>query len=617
MKLQPRDYQLAAHEALWQQVHNHPDQNPLVVEATGLGKSLQMAMFIYAMTTTYPHLRSMVVTHVKELVEGNYHTLRALWPAAPVGVYSAGLKMRDTRAQITYAGIASVAKHAALFGRIDFLIVDEAHRISEKENAVYVRFINALREKNPNLIVIGFTATSFRMTTGLLTDGQLFDVECFNIGHGESFIWAIENGYLMRLVPKYPGFQLDDSAIHVTAGDFDNRETSQALRDQNILERAVDTTIALGVEQGRQSWLTFAQSIEDAELIADMFQSKGHDVQAVHSKRNDRDEVLKDFRNGKLRGVTNQNVLTTGFDNPRIDLIAMLRLTRSPGLWVQMLGRGTRPFWVNHMGHNGGPPLYDINTLDGRMASILASPKQNCLVLDFVGNTERLGSINYPNIPRRRGATGVGSPPMRLCPQCATYHHISVRICTECGYEFPPPERIRPEASEAELVVSIDLTQPIPPKEYGVFPVHRMICSHNVGKRGKADTLRVDYFSGVRRFSTWVCFEHPTGSYPLRRAHTWWLNHGGRRGAIPATVDEAMEHASALTKPKFIKVWLNTTYPDIEAYDFVGTAFELPPELGGPPLQEVPPDPTEPKSSDYGNWNPQTDGGYYPGDIPF
>jgi len=602
--LNPRDYQVAGAEALWQVVHEHPDKNPLVVMATGLGKSLSIGMFVYQMLSVYPHVRIMAVTHVKELVEGNYRALLNLWPGAPAGVYSAGLGQRETRAQVTYAGIGSVVKRAASFGHIDFLIIDEAHRISDNDSAQYSNFITDLKRKNPNLIVIGFTATAFRMSSGFLTDGELFDVECFNIGHGESFVWAIENGYLMRLVPKHPGFQLDDSGVGIMAGDFDNKAASQAMKDQDILERAVDTTIAFANEQNRRSILAFCQSIEDAELVADMFRYKGFPFEAVHSKRKDRDEVLKDFKSGKLRGVSNQNVLTTGFDNPKIDLITMLRLTRSPGLWVQMLGRGTRPVFA---------PGYDISTLDGRKQAILAGPKQSCLVLDFVGNTERLGPINYPNLPRRRGS-GAGSLPVRMCPQCNTYLHISIKTCTECGYEFPPPERLKPQASESELVSSqvLDLSIQPPAKEFGVFAVHRMICSHNTGKGGKLDTMRVDYFSGVRRFSTWVCFEHLKDSFPQRRAATWWKSHRGPM-PVPIKIDDAVDKAANLEKPMFVRVWLNTKYPEIDGYDFRGTRFELPPELGGPPLQAPEPDASEPKASDY----PAYTGGYFEGEPPF
>ena len=561
--------------------HLYVDGNFVVHHNTGLGKSLNIAMIIRMLLYYYPQTRIMQTCHVKELVNGNYEELMAFWPSAPAGLYSAGLGVRDLRKQITFAGIASVAKRAHAFQHIDFLIVDEAHAINDKESTTYAKFIQELRKVNPRLIVIGFTATPFRMTTGMLTDGQLFDEVAYDIGSGESFVWAVEQGYLVRPVPKNPGFELDSSSIGVQSGDFKNKETSDALHDQDILERAVDTTIALGVDQGRKNWLSFCQSIDDAETVADMFTYKGYPHAAVHSKRIDREEVLAKWTEGKLVGVTNKDILTTGFNNPRIDLITMLRLTRSPGLWIQMIGRGTRPSWV---------PGYDLSTLEGRKNSILASDKQTCLVLDFVGNTKRLGPINYPNLPKRRGSGG-GSDPVRECPSCLTYVHISLKTCPECEYEFPPPERVTPGASEDAIVDSraLDLSQQPPPKEFEIFSVHKMICAQHTGKNGKPDTMRVDYFCGYRRFSCWICLGHDEGSFPRRKAKEWWSQHGG--GEPPASVEDGVEQAGDLTKPKFIKVWINTKYPEIVAYDFKGIRFELPPELGGPPLQEPEPDP--------------------------
>ena len=587
MKMRPRDYQEWADQALWNHVHAHPDKNPLVILPTGTGKSLCMAMFVWRMLAAYPKVRIMAATHVKELIEGNYKTLLRLWPSAPAGVYSAGLNRKDVYAQVTFAGIQSVAKKAGRFGHIDFLLIDEAHLVSDNDKSGYRKFIEALRKTNPHLIVIGFTATAFRMGMGMLTDGTLFDSIAFDGSDGEAFIWFIENGYLIKPIPKDPGFQLDSSSIEVQAGDFVNSQASDALRDQDILERAVDMMIALGEEQGRQSWLTFCQSIDDAELVADMFRYKGYPVEAVHSKRSDRDDVLEALRKGELRGVTNKDILTTGFDHPPIDLIGMLRLTRSPGLWVQMLGRGTRPVYA---------PGYDLSSLEGRRDAILASQKQSCLVLDFVGNTERLGPINYPRVPKRRGAKGGGDAPVRLCPECGTYHHTSVKVCDQCGFVFPAPEIYKADASTSKLVESkvLDLMNmpPPEPRKEEVFGVNRMIAAHHEGRGGKPDTMRVDYFCGLKRFSAWVCFGHGPGSFPRRKAEEWWVQHGGQ-GPAPFSVAEAVEAAGNLQKPKFIKVWTNTKYPEIVAYDHRGTRFQLPPELGGPPLQEPEGDPLE------------------------
>lgn len=589
MKWVPRDYQQAAHEALWEQVHHRPGENPLVVIPTGAGKSGIMGMFVWHILATYPMVRILNLVHVKELVKGNHDALKTLWPAAPAGMYSAGLGRKDSLStRVLFAGIQSFRNVAGAAGKFDFVLVDEAHRISPRGAASYAAAISKLREVNPHLIVIGFTATPFRMGTGELADGSMFDRVCFDLSDGKAFVWLIDNGYLIKPVPKHPGFQLDSEDIAISAGDYDNLQTSAAMQEQHILERAVDSMIQMADEQGRRAWLTFCQSIEDAEAVADMFTFKGYPVEAVHSKRGDRDQVLAKFRRGELIGVTNKDILTTGFDDPRIDMIGMLRLTRSPGLWVQMLGRGTRPSWP--AGAGAGPHhQYDITTLEGRQQAILASHKQTCLVLDFVGNTGRLGPINYPRIPQRRrpGGAAAGGAPVRLCPECDTYNHISSVACEECGYEFPlPPPRVQPNASTEQLVrreqksIRIeDLPKP-EPKQIETFVVDRMICSHHKGKNGKRDTMRVDYFSGMQRFSSWVCFGHPPEGFPRRKAEEWWDEHVGE-GVAPYDIQDAVEVVDAKgVKPTTIRVWLNTRYPEVVDYIFSPEA-EQPDESAG------------------------------------
>lgn len=603
-RIKPRDYQEAAHQATWSFLHTQLDKNPLVVEPTGTGKSLQMAMLIFHLFTAYPKTRLMMVTHVKELIRGNYQELLNIWPAAPAGIYSAGLGEKDHRAPITFAGIQSVYDKGPLFKHIDFILVDEAHTISDNENASYSKLITALRATNPRLVVIGYTATPYRMKGGHLLNGNMFDKVCFDLSAGEAFVWLLQQGYLSRPVPKHPGFQLDSDSIGLQAGDFDNRQTSQALRDQGILERAVDTIIAHGVHQNRKAWLHFCQSIEDAELVAEMFTVKGYPHEAVHSKRKDRDEVLAAFQRGDLQGVTNKDILTTGYNQKNIDLLGILRLTRSTGLWVQMVGRGTRPVYA---------PGFNLDTAEGRLGAIAAGPKPSCLVLDFVGNTERLGPINYPRLPARRG-TGAGGDMTRLCPQCSTYSHISCKVCVECGYVFPPPARLKDTASEAPLTLDLSAMPTPPPKEYAVAGVHRMTLMRHTGKNGKPDTLRVDYYSGASRYSTWLGFEHPAGAFPHRQAETWWRLHKGDGSQAPGSIDDVVALADQLRKPYWIKVEVSGKYPQIEAYDFIGTRFEVPPELGGPQLQFPGPDPLASKPD-----TPST--GYenagYLDDIPF
>ena len=578
--MQPRDYQIAAADALWRHVHSRPKDNPIIVIPTGAGKSLLLAMFIWQMVSTYPRVRIIVATHVKELVENNYNTLLKVFPMAPAGVFSAGLKRRDVHAQVTFVGIASVAKRPQSFGHIDFMLVDEAHLISDKDNSAYGNFIAGLRLVNPNLVVVGFTATAFRSGLGSLTDGKIFDTVAFDMSDGEAFVWLVNNGYLIRPVPRFPGFALNADNVKIVGGEFDAQDAADQLLSQGIIERAVDKTIAVANAEGRRAWLVFNQSIEHAELVADMLTTKGYPTEAVHSKRSDGDDVLERFKRGELRAVCNMGRLTTGYDYAGIDLICMLRLTRSPGLHVQMIGRGTRPDFAAG---------FDIRTVDGRLAAIQASHKQSTTVLDFTGNTERLGPINYPNLPKKKGKGG-GDAPTRLCPECDTYNHISKRNCEECGYEFPVKEKILAKPSEAKLVESrgmakIDLNLQPPPKEIEIMDVSLISFSRNLGKKGKPDTLRVDYSSNTRRVSSFVSFDAVPKSFAYTHAVRWWLKHEPNKPA-PTSVEEALEASKTMRRPKFIKITISDQPPDVVAYDFVGTRFELPPSAGGPPLQE-------------------------------
>lgn len=660
----PRDYQEWAHGAVWNYVLNptnfqgscagpvHP-KAPLVVEATGLGKSMNIAMLIWHLLSVYPKLRIMQLCHVKELVQSNYEEMLGMWPTAPAGVYAAGLKEKNDRAQVTFAMINSVAKRPATFGSVDFVIVDEAHRLSPNDAAMYSKFIEALRRVNPKMVVVGYTATPYRTKGGLLTDIGLFDEIVYDIGGGESFLWAVQQGYLIMPVPTEAGFTLDDSGIGISAGDFKDNEASAAMHEQDIIEKAVEFSIAVAEAEGRQSAIAFTQSINDSELVAEMLTYKGYPTEAVHSKRGDRDKVLAKHKHGDLWGVSNKDILTTGWNNPIVDLFIGLRLTRSPGLWVQMVGRMTRPSWggAYTFGRSDAPAVdeqgrFNLGTQEGRLGSIAASHKQNARVLDFTGNTMRLGPINYPNLPKKRGSGG-GTAPVRTCDKnknpemgCrpATLHHTSVEVCPNCGYVWPKETNLRTSASNADLVTDknpLGLEMPeVPPDEFEVFSVHEMIAVRHKGKQKwadgeplfdhegepimKPDTCKVSYRSGHRYFHAWVCFGHDAGSFARKKAEEWWKDHGGQTAA-PGDITMAIEQLHKLNKPKFIRVLVNSKFMEIKGYDFKGTMFEeLDPvdQLNGVelPIHEPEPDPMESMRSAISN---AFDGGYFDDEIPF
>jgi DNA repair protein RadD len=169
--------------------------------------------------------------------------------------------------------------------------------------------------------------------------------------------------------------------------------------------------MALGSD--RKHWLLFCTGIEHAQHIADLLNDRGITANCVTgaTPKAERERMIGDFKAGRIQALTNAQVLTTGFDFPAIDLIAMLRPTMSPALYVQMAGRGLR----------------------------VAPGKADCLVLDFAGVVATHGPITAVQPPTKAGK-GDGEAPVKVCEFCDELCHPSVKICPACGSEFPAPE---------------------------------------------------------------------------------------------------------------------------------------------------------------------------------
>ena len=522
-----RYYQRQAVNAIFEYFTAH-EGNPVLALPTGTGKSILIAQFIKEVMGLFPRQRFLMLTHVKELIEQNAKVLQKVWPTAPLGIYSAGLKGRDIIQPIIFGGRDSVVNNISAFGHRDLLLIDECHLLSPKDDTSYQKIINELKRINPKLKVIGFSATPYRLGQGMITDGGLFTDICYDITGYEAFNRLIMEGFIAPLVPKRTAIELDISNVGISNGDYSKGELQRAVNKEEITRAALTEMIEQGCN--RKSWLIFASGVEHSESISDMLNLMGVSCAAIHSKitAEEREERLKAFKSGELRAVSNNNVLTTGFDHPPIDLIGMLRPTCSPGLWVQMLGRGTRP----------------------------CEGKENCLVLDYAGNTKRLGPINDPIKPRKKGQA-VGEPPIKICENCGMYNHASVRFCDNCGAEFKFKVKIVQRASTEQLLKS---DAPVIER----FNVHKVIYSrHN--KAFTLPSIRVDYYcEGLARFREWVGIGR-TGPFGNKAKH-WWK----QRSAVPVpeTVDEALVLSSYLREPKTITVHVNKSLPEILSYEF-------------------------------------------------
>jgi len=557
--IQLRSYQSECIESIWNYFRNNTG-NPVCALPTGTGKSVCIAGFCQSVLRQFPGQRIMVLTHVKELIDQNYKKLVSIWPTAPAGIYSAGLNRRDTLNNVIFAGIGSVAKKPELFGHVDLVIVDECHLVSPNDMTMYRKFFGSLMQTNPCLKIIGFTATPWRLGHGKITEGDdsIFTDICFDITSVHAFNRLIAEGFLAPLVPKSTRTVLEVDGLHIRGGEFIPKEV-QAAVDVEVITRAA-LQEAMEYVDTRHKWLIFASGVEHAIHIDEILQEYGLKGAAVHSKMTteERDEAIRLYQAGEYQYLVNNNILTTGFDCPEVDLIICLRPTASSVLWVQMLGRGTRPF----------------------------PGKTNCLVLDFARNTKRLGPINDPVVPRKKGEKG-GPAPIKECPKCGANVHASLRWCNseiipgqKCDYEFKFETKLVMGAGTDEIIK-------------GDLPVVEMFAVDYITytehhKMGKPPSMKVSYACGRRIFNEFVCLEHPGNV--ASKARKWVSDR------LPVAIHKTADLLAVATQLKtatHLRVWTNQKYPMVMAHCFDGTGFGTLDQPTAPPKAEV--------TTNYGN----------------
>jgi len=403
-----RQYQQRAIDDLYTWFKKNDSGNPCLVLPTGSGKSHIVAALCKDALQSWPETQILMLTHVKELIQQNAEKMRQHWPGAPMGIYSASLNKKQLGEPITFAGIQSIRNKSAQLGHIDLIIIDECHLVGHKDEGGYRTLLAELIAINPMLRVIGLTATPFRLNHGYITDKPaIFDALIEPVGIEE----LIYKGYLATLKSKLTSIKLDTSGVHKRGGEFIESELQAAVDNDDKNHEIVKSVI--GWAGDRKAWLFFCAGVQHAQHIKDVLIEHGIVADCVtgETPKKERDRIINDFKAGKIQALTNANILTTGFDFPDIDLIAMLRPTMSPGLYVQMAGRGLRP--KSHTDH--------------------------CLILDFAGVVEAHGPITNVKPPNKK-EKGDGEAPVKVCDECLELVHISAMVCPACGFEFPAKE---------------------------------------------------------------------------------------------------------------------------------------------------------------------------------
>jgi DNA repair protein RadD len=513
--LRLREYQRAALDAL----DRHWDQGGgpgLVVLPTGAGKALVIAALIREWLERAPGARICVLTHVRELVVQNHGELLAYWPEAPAGIFSAGVGRREADAQVVFCSIQSVRDRADLFGAIDLIVIDEAHLVPRASETGYGRFLAAARAGNPDLKVAGFTATPSRLDSGRLDegDGRVFE----RIVHESLVGDLIHQGYLAPLVCKATALSLDVSGVPKRGGDYIPSALEAAVNREWITRAAVEEMVGYGRE--RRAWLAFCAGLSHAVSVRDAIRAEGLTCEAVTGEmgKRQRDRIVRDFRAGRIRCLVSVGVLSTGFNVPGVDLIALLRPTQSAGLYVQQVGRALRR----------------------------APGKADAIVLDYAGLVRMHGPVDA--VTARSVALGPaahGVVRAKPCPGCGALIALNASTCESCWIEPEAEDEEAPHAASAEDALPILSDTIAPWREVTGWRLDR-------GPGGSGpDRLEVAFRWRGGGCRVEVCLEH--SGHAREKAVLWWRAFGGAE-PVPMSVDAALERADELERPDSLKI---------------------------------------------------------------
>ena len=237
--------------------------------------------------------------------------------------------------------------HAA--ANFDVLIVDEAHLINDKkEDAMLTSFIKATQISK----IVGLTASPYRLESKTVRTQQgQFRSESYLrsiIGKDRLFksmpylvetAELVARGFLARI--NYRNEPVPWTELVPSASGFTKKSINAFERKNKITDKAIRQILQSDLINHKT--ITFAASLEHAEIILAATENKV-DIALISSKTPaaERAQLIKDYKENRLRHILNFGTLTVGFDSPDITAVILARPTASPALYYQMIGRGIR-----------------------------------------------------------------------------------------------------------------------------------------------------------------------------------------------------------------------------------------------------------------------------------
>lgn len=406
---QLRDYQRDAVSATLKHFRKTND-SAVIVLPTGSGKSL-----VIAELARLAKRNILVLTHVKELVEQNHQKFESYGSTA--GIYSAGLKQKNTQHQVTFASIQSAARNLQDFAQsYSLIIIDECHRVNiedkdkdEKNSNQYQQIITQLTKVNPEVKLLGLTATPYRLGLGWIyrTHYRGF-VRSEDKRPFEHCIFELPLRNLIKREFLTPPHLIDATIEHYdfsslspnSRGEYSLSDTNHYLnKNPRVTQGIIEQVIELAND--RQGIMIFAATVEHAEEVLSYLPDSESALIIGATNNQERGSLIRDFKEKRIKYLVNVSVLTTGFDAPHVDMIAILRPTQSVSLYQQIIGRGLR----------------------------LSPGKKDCLVIDYTGNDF---DLYQPEVGEKK-PNSQAKPVQVICPSCE-FSNIFWGITDDDGY---------------------------------------------------------------------------------------------------------------------------------------------------------------------------------------
>ncbi|WP_189444161.1 DEAD/DEAH box helicase [Salinicola rhizosphaerae] len=545
------------------------DDPAVVVLPTGSGKSL-----VIAELARRARGRVLVLAHVRELVEQNHAKYLAYGLEADI--FSAGLKRKESARQVVFGSVQSVVNGLDQFADGDFtlLVIDECHRVSLSKAALstevadsransrraastYEKVIARLREARPNLKILGLTATPYRLGEGFIYHR-----------HYHGMVKGPEDAFFRDCVFEQPlrvmvrqGYLAEPKRIDAALAFYDfsrlmpQRDGLFAERDMNAVvqgNRATPQIVADVVERSREreGVMIFAATVAHAEEVLGLLPSAECALVTGATPGPERERLIEAFKSRRLKYLVNVAVLTTGFDAPHVDVIAILRPTESVGLYQQIVGRGLR----------------------------LSPAKQDCLILDYAGNPWELYA---PEIAQAR--PDADSEPVQVeCPECGfanTFwgkrdgdlvieHHgrrcqglvggqqctfrFRFKVCEQCGGENDIAARACGHCGERLVDPDDKLRDALKLKHAKVLRVSGMELKATTNGRGVPRLKVIYHDEDGETLDEWFGLETPAQQHVFERIFLREHLRAPGSGWRPQSAEQAAAEAERLRAPDFV-----------------------------------------------------------------